>query len=161
MIKNCLNKDINKRYNIQQLVNHPFVKGYQIILDEKEKLYNAGKFVVDLMVDNILNFNEYIKNVEKTNFFFMIFLFLDENDIIKYNIKLIFIIFDKNNKGAMIYAFFDIHSTLIWEQFSSSTLFQNCNFNYLWKIINLNISLIIIILINFILMLTNFDFKNN
>ena len=69
LIKNCLNKDINKRYNIQQLVNHPFVKGYQIILDEKEKLYNAGKFVVDLMVDNILNFNEYIKNVEKTNFF--------------------------------------------------------------------------------------------
>ena len=89
----------------------------------------------------------------------MIFLFLDENDIIKYNIKLIFIIFDKNNKGAMIYACFNIHSTLIWEQFSSSTLFQNCNFNYLWKIINLNISLIIIILINFILMLTNFDFK--
>ena len=69
LIKNYLNKNINKRYNIQQLVNHPFVKGYQIILDEKEKLYNAGKFVVDLMVDNILNFNEYIKNVEKTNFF--------------------------------------------------------------------------------------------
>ena len=75
LIKNCLNKDINKRYNIQQLVNHPFVKGYQIILDEKEKLYNAGKFVVDLMVDNILNFNEYIKNVEKTNFFLLFFFF--------------------------------------------------------------------------------------
>ena len=68
-MKNCLNKDINKRYNIHQLVNDPWVKGYKIILDEKEKLYNAGKFVVDLMVDNILNFNEYIKNVEKTNFF--------------------------------------------------------------------------------------------
>jgi hypothetical protein len=52
----------------------------------------------------------------------MIFLFLDENDIIKYNIKLIFIIFDRNNKGAMIYACFDIHSTFIWRQFSSSTL---------------------------------------
>ena len=89
----------------------------------------------------------------------MIFLFLDENDIIKYNIKLIFIIFDKNNKGAMVYAYFDIHSTLIWRRFSSSTLFQSCNFNYLWKIINLKISLIIIILINFILTLTNFDFK--
>ena len=64
LMKNCLNKDINKRYNIHQLVNDPWVKGYKIILDEKEKLYNAGKFVVDLMVDNIINFNQYLKNIE-------------------------------------------------------------------------------------------------
>ena len=70
LIKNCLNKDINKRYNIHQLVNDPWVKGYKIILDEKEKLYNAGKFVVDLMVDNIINFNQYLKKIEQENFFF-------------------------------------------------------------------------------------------
>ena len=65
LLKNCLNKDIKKRYNIYQLKNHPFYQGYQIILNEKEKLYNAGKFVIDLMVDNIINFNEFIKEKEK------------------------------------------------------------------------------------------------
>ena len=70
LMKNCLNKNINKRYNIHQLVNDPWVKGYKIILDEKEKLYNAGKFVVDLMVDNIINFNQYLKKIEQENFFF-------------------------------------------------------------------------------------------
>ena len=71
LLKNCLNKDIKKRYDIYQLMNDPFVKGYQIILNEKEKLYNAGKFVIDLMVDNILNFNQYLKTIENnnTNFF--------------------------------------------------------------------------------------------
>ena len=48
-------------------MNDPFVKGYQIILNEKEKLYNAGKFVIDLMVDNIINFNEYLKTLENNN----------------------------------------------------------------------------------------------
>ena len=43
----------------------PWVKGYQIILNEKEKLYNAGKFVIDLMVDNFITFNNYIKEQEK------------------------------------------------------------------------------------------------
>ena len=69
LLKNCLNKDINKRYNIFQLMDDPWVKGYQIILNEKEKLYNAGKFVIDLMVDNIINFNEYLKKIEHENFF--------------------------------------------------------------------------------------------
>ena len=70
LLKNCLNKDISKRYNIHQLVNDPWTKGYQIILNEKEKLYNAGKFVIDLMVDNMINFNEYIKHIENNENFF-------------------------------------------------------------------------------------------
>ena len=65
LLKHCLDKDINKRYNINQLMNDPWYKGYQIILNEKEKLYSASKFVVDLLVDNIREFNEYIKNLEK------------------------------------------------------------------------------------------------
>ena len=68
LLSKCLDKDINKRYNIIELMNDPFVQGYQIILNEKEKLYNAGKFVIDLMVDNIINFNQYLKEKEK-NFF--------------------------------------------------------------------------------------------
>ena len=64
-LKNCLNKDIKKRYNINQIMRDPWIQGYQIILNEKEKLYNAGKFVIDRLVDNLIEFNEYIKNLEK------------------------------------------------------------------------------------------------
>ena len=64
-LKNCLNKDIKKRYDIYQAMKDPWIKGYQIILNEKEKLYNAGKFVIDLMVDNFISFNNYIKEQEK------------------------------------------------------------------------------------------------
>ena len=67
LVKNCLNKDIKKRFSIFQLMKHPFYQGYQVILDEKEKTYNAGKFIIDLMVDNILNFNEFI-NKENESF---------------------------------------------------------------------------------------------
>lgn len=63
-LSNCLNKDIKKRYDIYQVMNDPWFKGYQIILNEKEKLYNAGKLVIDLMVDNFVTFNEYIKKQE-------------------------------------------------------------------------------------------------
>ncbi len=64
-LKNCLNKDIKKRYNIFQAINDPWYKAYKIILDEKEKLYNASKFVIDLMVDSLLPFNTYIKEKEE------------------------------------------------------------------------------------------------
>ena len=71
LLKNCLNKDISKRYSIYQLINDPWTKGYQIILNEKEKLYNGGRFVIDLMVDNIINFNDYIKQIENNENFFL------------------------------------------------------------------------------------------
>ena len=64
-LKNCLNKDIKKRYNIYQAMNDPWFGGYQILLNEKEKLYNAGQFVIALMVDNFMSFNNYIKDLEK------------------------------------------------------------------------------------------------
>ena len=64
-LKNCLNKDIKNRYDIYKVMKDPWYKGYQIILNEKEKIYNAGKFIVDLMTDNCLPFNDYIKNQEK------------------------------------------------------------------------------------------------
>ena len=55
----CLDKNINKRYNIYEAIKDPWVQGYKYILDEKEKLYNAGKFLTNIMVDNIRNFNIY------------------------------------------------------------------------------------------------------
>ena len=64
-LKNCLNKDISKRYNIFRAINDPWYKAYKIILNEKEKLYNASKFVIDLMVDNLVPFNAYIKQQDE------------------------------------------------------------------------------------------------
>ena len=64
-LKNCLNKDISKRYNIFRAINDPWYKAYKIVLNEKEKLYNASKFVIDLMVDNLVPFNAYIKEQEE------------------------------------------------------------------------------------------------
>ena len=64
-LENCLNKNIKKRFNIYQAMKHSWIKGYQIILEEKEKLYNAGKFIIDLMVDNLMSLNNYIKEEEK------------------------------------------------------------------------------------------------
>ena len=61
-LKNCLEKDIKKRYNIYQAMNDPWMKGYKIICNEKESLYNASKFMIELLVDNIKKFNDYIKN---------------------------------------------------------------------------------------------------
>lgn len=61
-IRKCLEKDINKRYNIYEALNDPWIKGYQFIKNEKENLYNAGKFIIQLMVDNIKTFNDYVND---------------------------------------------------------------------------------------------------
>ena len=60
-VQKCLHKDIKQRYNIYQAMNDPWMKGYQLIINEKENLYNAGKFMIELLVDNIKPFNDYIK----------------------------------------------------------------------------------------------------
>ena len=64
-LENCLNKDIKKRYDIYEVMKDPWFKGYYIILNEKEKLYNAGKFLIDIMVDNLMSLNNYIKQQKK------------------------------------------------------------------------------------------------
>jgi len=63
-VAKCLEKNIKKRYSIYQIMNDPWIKGYQIIQNEKEYLVNAEKFIVELMVDRIKNFNDYIKEKE-------------------------------------------------------------------------------------------------
>ena len=64
-LKKCLEKDIKKRYNIYQVMNDPWMKSYQIILNEKNNLYNAGKFMIEMLVDSIKPFNDYVKPKDK------------------------------------------------------------------------------------------------
>ena len=60
-MKKCLEKDIKKRYNIYEALDDPWIKGNEFILNEKEKLCNASKFLINMTVGNIIDFNEYIK----------------------------------------------------------------------------------------------------
>ena len=65
-LRKCLEKDIKKRYNIYQVMNDTWFKGHQILLDEKENLFNAVKFMTEMQVDSIKLFNDYVK--PKKNF---------------------------------------------------------------------------------------------
>ena len=59
-IKQLLQIDINKRINIKQAMEHYWIKGAGLLLDEKEKMNNANIFLSYLIFDFFPNFNKYI-----------------------------------------------------------------------------------------------------
>ena len=65
-LEGLLEKDYAKRFDINMCLNHPFIKGAEIIEDEKEKAFCNENFLINLITDNIKKFNDYIKN-EKLN----------------------------------------------------------------------------------------------
>jgi serine/threonine protein kinase len=56
-LSRLLEKDINKRININEALNHHWIKCSNILLDEKEKINNISLFLLYLMTDHIINFN--------------------------------------------------------------------------------------------------------
>ena len=64
-LKKLLEKDINKRININQALNDYWIQGANVLNDEKEKVFNASSFLIYLMTDHYKSFDEYI-NKEKT-----------------------------------------------------------------------------------------------
>ena len=66
-IQQLLEKDINKRININEALNNYWVKSAHILLDEKEKAYNAVIFLGYLVTDHIKSFDDYIN---KGNLYF-------------------------------------------------------------------------------------------
>ncbi len=66
-LRKCLEKDIKKRYNIYDAKRDPWVRGYKFLLDEKEKLYNQSKFLIQMMINNITEFNKYVKMPKNRN----------------------------------------------------------------------------------------------
>ena len=56
-----LNKNIKKRVNIYEALEHPWIKGAKILFKEKEKIRDLEKFLINLITDNIKSFNEYIE----------------------------------------------------------------------------------------------------
>ena len=61
-LSGLLEKDYTKRLSISAALNHPWLKGSQIIYDEKENAYCHENFLINLITDNIPKFNNYIKN---------------------------------------------------------------------------------------------------
>lgn len=59
-LKQLLETDINKRISISEALNHYWIKGAEILMDEKEKCSNASIFISYLIVDHIKSFNEYL-----------------------------------------------------------------------------------------------------
>ena len=57
-----LKNDINKRINIYQALNHYWIKGANILYEEKEKTYNLENFLINLITDHYMNFDNYIKS---------------------------------------------------------------------------------------------------
>ena len=61
-LKKCLQKDIKKRYNIYEAMRDPWIKAHEYILDEKEKLNNGFKFLMNMMANKIFEFNRFVKS---------------------------------------------------------------------------------------------------
>ena len=66
-LKKILEKNIGERMSLNEACNHYWIKGANLLMNEKEKIYNACNFLSYLITDNIISFNAYIKNEE--NFF--------------------------------------------------------------------------------------------
>ena len=59
-ISKLLEKDIEKRMNMSEALNHYWINGGRLLIDEQEKVYNAGIFLSYLLTDHISDFNSYI-----------------------------------------------------------------------------------------------------
>ena len=59
-LKRLLEKDINKRISLKEALDHYWIKGAEILNQEKEKCYNISSFLNYLLTDHIKLFNDYI-----------------------------------------------------------------------------------------------------
>lgn len=59
-LRKIIEKDINKRLNVKQAMEHYWIKGAEILMEEKEKVNNANIFLSYLIFDFFQNFNCYV-----------------------------------------------------------------------------------------------------
>jgi len=60
-LKNLLDKDIKSRISVYEALDDPWIKGTELIFEEKEKIGDNLKFLLKMSCDNIRSFNEYLK----------------------------------------------------------------------------------------------------
>ena len=61
-LNGLLESDINKRMTIDEALNSHFIRGAQILMNEKENINNANSFLSYLITDHFRSFNEYMFN---------------------------------------------------------------------------------------------------
>ena len=61
-LNKLLEGDINKRMTIDEALDSYFIRGAQILMNEKENIYNANSFLSYLITDHFRSFNEYLSN---------------------------------------------------------------------------------------------------
>ena len=65
-LSKLLQKDINKRININEAKNDYWIKGANILFEEKDKILNCNNFLIYLCSDSLKNFNDYIHKNNKS-----------------------------------------------------------------------------------------------
>ena len=60
-LRKVLEKDYLKRYNTREALEDPWIKGWDIINEEKENTGILENFIIKLITDNIPKFKQYIK----------------------------------------------------------------------------------------------------
>ena len=60
-MKNLLEKNIKNRISVFDALEDPWIKGAELIFQEREKIDDNGKFLLNLIYDNIRGFNDYLK----------------------------------------------------------------------------------------------------
>lgn len=60
-LSKLLEKDIKKRIGLNEALNHYWIKGADLLIEEKEKAYNVSIFASYLLTNHIKSFNEYIQ----------------------------------------------------------------------------------------------------
>ena len=66
-LRGLLEKDFTKRLNIKMALNHAWIKGADIINNEKENLLCHESFLINLVTDNIYKYNNYINDIDIKN----------------------------------------------------------------------------------------------
>lgn len=61
-LENLLNKDNTARFSIEEALNHKWILCSNAIFEEKEKIGDLEKFLINLITDNIKSFNDAIKS---------------------------------------------------------------------------------------------------
>ena len=59
-LKSLLEKEVGKRIGLNQALEHYWIKGADLLNEEKEKCYKMDIFVSYLLTDHIKSFNEYL-----------------------------------------------------------------------------------------------------
>ena len=61
-VSQLLRKRIKERISIDEALENKWIKGYDIIKEEKEKIFFLDIFLINIMSNTIRNFNKYIKD---------------------------------------------------------------------------------------------------